>query len=405
MRRAAALAVLLVLGFLASTAFAGRSAVSQPLTSVLPPISTTLPVSTTLPHITTTLPVTTTIPKVTTTIPKVTTGLPVTTVPPKVTTLPNVTTTANATTTAKATTPSAGTTGLPKTAASTVAAASTTGVAGVGSGSSVGAAAVLSGPSSVSGSASSSVASAGLFAGTAGGQPAVSVAVTHLRAPRPFLSLRGPKAQRSAILVFRLRHAARVRFMVVQVFPLCRVVGSFTVPGHTGVNRFRFNGRVHGKNLPSGTYQIGLRTKRGRLLRVTIALFDRPVTSPSAIATARRKNVCGATLAFSPFPGSTLRPPIDAGSATAAAISTKSSPSRVLGLDITAPRNFVEDIGKNPFALAALALAVLLLAFAAIPEAATPRNRTTDLLVRERFALMLGGAAALAVGVMILALT
>jgi len=185
---------------------------------------------------------------------------------------------------------------------------------------------------------------------------------------------------------------------------LCRVVGSFTVSGHIGVNRVRFNGRVHGKHLPSGTYQIGLRTKRGRLFRVTIAVFDGPVPSPSAIVTARRRNVCGATVAFSPFSGSTLRPPIDAGAAAAVAISTKSSPSHVLGVDVTAPRDFVKDIGKNPFALAALALAVLLLAFAAIPEAVTPRGRAADLLGRERFALTLGGAAALAVGV-ILALT
>jgi hypothetical protein len=269
----------------------------------------------------------------------------------------------------------------------------------------LGGAAVLFGSPAVTGSGSSSVASAGLFEATAAGQPAGSGAVTHLRAARPFLSLRGPKAQRFAILVFRLRHAARVRFTVVEVFPLCRVVGSFTVSGHTGVNRFRFNGRVHGKHLPSGTYQIGLRSKRGRLFRVAIAVFDGPVTSSSAIAMARRRNVCGATLAFSPFTGSTLRPPIDAGSATAVGISTKSSPSHVLGVDVTAPRDFVKDIGKNPFALAALALAVLLLAFAAIPKVATPRGRAADLLVRERFALMLGGATALAVGVIILALT
>jgi hypothetical protein len=77
----------------------------------------------------------------------------------------------------------------------------------------------------------------------------------------------------------------------------------------------------------------------------------------------------------------------------------------VLGVAVSAPRNFVKDIGKNPFALAALALATLLLAFAAVPEAVAPRARAADLLIRERFTLMLGGAAALALGMIILALT
>jgi hypothetical protein len=356
-----------------------------PVTATLPNVTTTLPV--TIPKVTTTLPVTTTIPEVTTTLP-VTTAVPkVTTTLPRATAVPSVTTV------------------LPKTttAAVPIAGASTTSAV-PRSGSSAGGPVPFATPPSGSSPAQPSAASAGLFTASAGG-PAVGYAVTRLRTPRPFLSLQGPKAHRAVILVFRLRHAARVRFTVVEVFPLCRVVGSFTVRGHLGVNRFRFNGRVHGTRLPTGTYQIGLRTKRDRLLRVTIAIFEAPVTSPSAVAAARKRNACGSTAAFSPFPGSTLLSRIEGRSAIAAASSTRPTSHHVLGVDITAPQNVVKQIGKSPFALVALGLAVLLLAVAAMPQAVTPGGRTADLLVRERPALVLGGAVALAVGVIVLALS
>jgi hypothetical protein len=203
--------------------------------------------------------------------------------------------------------------------------------------------------------------------------------------------------------VFRLRHAARVRFTILQVFPLCRVVGSFTVRGHAGLNRFRFNGRVRGKRLDPGTYQIGLRTKGGRLLRVTIAIFNTAGVSPSAVVTARQRNVCGSTAAFSTFPGFTLQPPVEGRFATAGATSSRSNADSSLG--VTWPHSVVQDIGKNPFALLALGLAVLLLGVAAIPQAATPSGRIGELLARERSVLALGGGAALAVGAILVALS
>jgi len=204
--------------------------------------------------------------------------------------------------------------------------------------------------------------------------------------------------------VFRLRHAARVRFTILQVFPLCRVVGFFTVRGHAGLNRFRFKGRIDGKRLDPGTYQIGLRTTRGRLLRVTIAIFNGRGISPSAVATARKRNACGSAAAFSTFPGFTLQPPVQGRFATAAATSSRSNPPHP-SLGVTGPRKIVEEIGKNPFALLALGLAVLLLGVAAIPQAATPRGRMAELLARERSVVALGGGAALAVGVILVALS
>ncbi|MBA3733959.1 MAG: hypothetical protein H0W90_01990 [Actinobacteria bacterium] len=203
--------------------------------------------------------------------------------------------------------------------------------------------------------------------------------------------------------MFRLRHAGRVRFTVVEVFPLCRVVGSFTVRGHAGINRFRFSGRVHGKRLPVATYQIGLRSRRGRLLRVTIAILD-SVSSPSAVAAARQRNVCGATTSFSSAPS--FGPTGVAGRSTAAGSSSLFGSNHFLGVDVTglAPGNLARDLSKSPFAIAALGFAVLLLGLAAVPRAAISGPRTADLLARRRSLMSLAGTVVFAAAVLILAL-
>lgn len=205
--------------------------------------------------------------------------------------------------------------------------------------------------------------------------------------------------------MFRLRHGGRVRFTVVEVFPLCRVVGHFTVRGHAGVNRFRFNGRIHGKPLPGGTYQIGLRARRGKLFRVTIAIFDSAVTSPSLVAAAKKRNVCGATTSFSASQGFDLGG-VEGRSAAAESPSSRVS-HHVLGVDVTgvAPQRLLTEIAKSPFGTIALALAILLFGLAMIPEAATPGPRTADLLARRRSAMILAGGVAFATGVIILTLS
>ncbi|MGZ6713650.1 MAG: hypothetical protein ACXVFG_02610 [Gaiellaceae bacterium] len=191
---------------------------------------------------------------------------------------------------------------------------------------------------------------------------------------------------------------------MVEVFPLCQVVGHFTVRGHAGVNRVRFNGRVRGKPLPNGTYQIGLRVRRGRLLRVTIAIFDSAVSSPSLVAAAKKRNVCGAT-SFS----SSLGFDLGGVEGRSAAAESSSSPvsHHVLGVDVTglAPQKLLTEIAKSPLGIVALGLAVLLFGLAMIPEAATPGPRTADLLARRRSAAILAGGVAFATGVIILMLS
>ena len=380
MRVAATFTVLLILGFVASTAVPGPSAApALGITSALPTITTTLPVSTPLPTITTTLPkVTTTVPKVTTAVPKVTTTLPKATTTPKITTVVPRTASASLTTAPNsATSARAGT--IPS---------------------------LQNGTSGGNGSAASGSAAASMFtASSSGDSSAPPPTVTHLRSSRPFLVLHGPKARRFSILVFRLRHGGRVRFTVVEVFPRCQVVGHFTVRGHAGVNRFRFNGRVHGKPLPGGTYQIGLRARRGRLLRVTIAIFDSAVISPSLVAAAKKRNVCGATTSLSASLGSDLGG-VEGRSAAAESSSSRVS-HHVLGVDVTgvAPQRLLTEIAKSPFGTIALGLAVLLFGLAMMPEAATPGPRTADLLARRRSAMILAGGVAFVTGVIILTLS
>jgi hypothetical protein len=194
---------------------------------------------------------------------------------------------------------------------------------------------------------------------------------------------------------------------VVEVFPFCRIVGVFEVRGHAGINRFRFNGRVHGKRLPAGTYQIGLRTRRARLLRVTIAIFDSAVGLPSAAAAARKRNVCGATTSFSFSSSLGFVPPVVEGRSAAAGSPSSPAAHHILGVDVTAlaPQTIAKEIGKNPFAFVALGLAVLLLGLAAVPQAAIPGPRTADLLARQRAVMILAGGVAIAVGVIVLALS
>jgi len=122
------------------------------------------------------------------------------------------------------------------------------------------------------------------------------------------------------------------------------------------------------------------------------------------VASATQRNVCGAAASFSAFPACTLLPPGE-GKSAADASAARSNNDHVLGVDVTAPRNLVKEVGKNPFALVALGLAVLLLGAAAIPQAVTPGGRTTDLIARERSVLVLGGGVALTVGLIVLVLT
>jgi hypothetical protein len=115
--------------------------------------------------------------------------------------------------------------------------------------------------------------------------------VYRLHLSRDWISRTGPKKRRQTLLVFVLKRAAIVEFVVVQVAPSCRRVGHFRVAGRAGVNRVRFFGRVGGRVLGPGTYRIRARTlSRGNAELVIVARPDR-----QGIASARSADACGTT--------------------------------------------------------------------------------------------------------------
>jgi hypothetical protein len=100
-------------------------------------------------------------------------------------------------------------------------------------------------------------------------------------------------------------------------------------------------------------------------------------------------------------------PTVVEGRSAAAGSSSSSGSKHVLGVDVTAlaPQILAKEIGKSPFAMVVLGLAVLLLGLAAVPQAATPGPRTADLLARRRSAMILAGGVAIAAGVIFLGLS
>jgi hypothetical protein len=191
---------------------------------------------------------------------------------------------------------------------------------------------------------------------------------------------------------------------VRQVSPLCRVAGRFTVRGHTGVNRVRFAGRVHGEQLGAGTYKLIARTRSGRAVaRVTLVVVEGSAPSKAELAAARRADVCGTTFAFASTRSTSSE--LSAGNLAAG---EQLSPSLAPQVSALGPAigthatsgvlaSSVEKAARavRPLLVALLAVAILLLGLAALPGAAVADARVSDLLARHRIEIAGLGAIAL----------
>lgn len=252
------------------------------------------------------------------------------------------------------------------------------------------------------GAASSNDASAGVSqqasARHAESRPA---RVYRLHFSRNWISRAGPKQRRQTALVFVLKRATVVEFVVIEIAPECRRIGRFRVSGRAGVNRVRFRGRIGRRVLAPGTYRITARTvPRGRALVDTkLVIVARP--ERDEIASARSANACrskpdGLSTSTS-LSGSTPGKP-GAGTTPAARDRTErpASPSRdggVLGTKFTKAVDAVRTIPLWVFVL--LGLAIALLALAALPLKVTPSRRAALALAHHRGMVALGGAATL----------
>ena len=84
------------------------------------------------------------------------------------------------------------------------------------------------------------------------------------------------KKRGATILRFRLSHATKLILVVRGPGPSCAIAGRIAFRGREGVNRFRFNGRIAGRPLEPGTYQLtlqprGRKTKLGRAVVTIVA--------------------------------------------------------------------------------------------------------------------------------------
>lgn len=196
--------------------------------------------------------------------------------------------------------------------------------------------------------------------------------------------------------MFALAHRARIRFVVEQFAPVCRLVSRFTVTGRAGVNRVRFPRPGSRLILDTGTYRISGRTKAGRLVeRVILVVFDRP-PSAAALQAARSANVCAnATNPGSPGSAGTPQhagralPPGAQRAASGPVFGPGSLPGGVLGSTAAKAARAI-----RPALVALLGLSIVLLGIASLPRLALVDRRANDLLARHRLEIAAVGAAA-----------
>jgi len=123
---------------------------------------------------------------------------------------------------------------------------------------------------------------------------------------RDWISVNGSRQKQRTTLLFTLRDRALVEFVVVQVAPECRRIGSFRVRGHRGVNRVRLDDRVGRHVLGPGTYELVTRPGPNTLKVTGARLVVVRGSSRREIRTARHAFTCPTspsavyTLAFGP---------------------------------------------------------------------------------------------------------
>jgi hypothetical protein len=232
------------------------------------------------------------------------------------------------------------------------------------------------------------------------------------RPSRPWLAIRGPKQHRTIVLKFRLERRARVVFTVIQLAPVCRTIGSFSVTGHRGSNRVRFNGRMGHHRLQPGTYRIKARTLHSQMVReLVVVLVGSGRPSPAALASARHRDVCSLATNDSIGNGNLAANIMNSGGSSAmgdtegAEVVHSAPESTKLGRfphpSALGPTHFSNNV-TSPLALALFGLAILLLGLATLPADAVPDPRLNQALVLHRAEVTIAGLAALAAAIAVL---
>jgi len=204
----------------------------------------------------------------------------------------------------------------------------------------------------------------------------------HVRMTGDGISKSGPRKRQWTNLVFVLHKPAVVGFVVVQVAPECRRIGSFRVRGHRGFNRVRLGDRVGRHLLGPGTYSIVTHPRpRTRKVDDTRLVVVRG-TNRREIRAARSANACPRTasalfdVAFGPTGTAQARPPH--ASLAARHVSKADRRKGVLGANFDRVLSSADHVPIWVFGL--LALAVGLLGSAAALPKGHPRGLSASLL-------------------------
>ena len=223
---------------------------------------------------------------------------------------------------------------------------------------------------------------------------------------------RSGAARRNVTISFRLPARGRVRFVVTELSPVCRRIGSFAVAGRPGINRVRFRGRVGKRRLEPGTYRLDARRGALALFGVRVVVARNRVIRPAGLARTSLGDACGTSTAFtaaaareaarselaalaSPQPA-----PLGAAGSPASPFQpapAKSEPNhagQALGAQFTHT-----DAGgwslATTLVLVAVAVAIALLTTAAVPNTIIPDPRVELFLVRRRTEIALAGVSIL----------
>jgi hypothetical protein len=191
-----------------------------------------------------------------------------------------------------------------------------------------------------------------------------------VRPTRTRFSSRGPAAERGTVLRFRLRKPGAVVIVVRNAE--CYVLGQRRVRGHRGLNRVRFDGRVHGRPLAPGRYSILLVVVRGAS-RTQLGAIGVEVVPPGRRLTNGERSAplatgCDAKASAAPLPAAIVSTAAPAAGAAVPARSMTEKPTKRggLGVSLKPPRLPVPVFHDAPTWLGVLLVALFGLSVAGL---------------------------------------
>lgn len=194
-----------------------------------------------------------------------------------------------------------------------------------------------------------------------------------MRVTRTRFSTRGPAAKRGTVIRFRLGSKGTIVLVVRRAD--CSVVGRRHYRGHRGINRVRFDGRVHGRPLEPGRYSIDLVVVRGSSRKRVGAIAVEVVPPGRRLTKAQRSaplsSDCSAALTAPSLPVpvvSTAAPAAGTGAPKPASRDVTSGRSKtgVLGVNLKPPRLPVPVVHDAPTWLGVLLVALFGVSVAAL---------------------------------------